>query len=69
MMSRKVPGPHIAFYIAAANWSTALTHLDSLALRTATLRTDINESYLNPGNLPKARCDPECFRLGAQERS
>ena len=26
----------IAFYVPAANWSTALAHLDSSALRTAT---------------------------------
>jgi catechol 2,3-dioxygenase-like lactoylglutathione lyase family enzyme len=32
VMSRKVPGPHIAFYVPAANWSTALTHLDTLGI-------------------------------------
>jgi catechol-2,3-dioxygenase len=31
-MSRKVPGPHIAFYVPAANWSTALAHLDRLGI-------------------------------------
>jgi catechol 2,3-dioxygenase-like lactoylglutathione lyase family enzyme len=32
VMSRKVPGPHIAFYVPAANWSTALAHLDTLGI-------------------------------------
>lgn len=32
VMSRKVPGPHIAFYVPAANWSAALAHLDSLGI-------------------------------------
>jgi catechol 2,3-dioxygenase-like lactoylglutathione lyase family enzyme len=32
VMSRKVPGPHIAFYVPAANWGTALGHLDSLGI-------------------------------------
>jgi catechol 2,3-dioxygenase-like lactoylglutathione lyase family enzyme len=32
VMSRKVPGPHIAFYVPAANWNTALTHLDTLGI-------------------------------------
>jgi catechol 2,3-dioxygenase-like lactoylglutathione lyase family enzyme len=32
IMSRKVPGPHIAFYVSAANWSTAMTHLDNLGI-------------------------------------
>ena len=27
VMSRKVPGPHIAFYVPAANWTAALAHL------------------------------------------
>ncbi len=31
-MSRKVPGPHIAFYVPAANWSAALAHLDTLGI-------------------------------------
>src|SRR5262249_17566396 len=31
-MSRKVPGPHIAFYVPAINWSSALAHLDSLGI-------------------------------------
>jgi hypothetical protein len=31
-MSRKVPGPHIAFYVPAAKWSTALAHLDTLGI-------------------------------------
>lgn len=32
VMSRKVPGPHIAFYVPAAKWSTALAHLDALGI-------------------------------------
>ena len=32
IMSRKVPGPHIAFYIPAANWNMALAHLDELGI-------------------------------------
>ena len=32
VMSRKVPGPHIAFYVPAANWSTAIAHLDTLGI-------------------------------------
>ena len=32
VMSRKVPGPHIAFYVPAANWTTALGHLDTLGI-------------------------------------
>ena len=32
VMSRKVPGPHIAFYVPAANWTTALAHLDTLGI-------------------------------------
>ena len=32
VMSRKVPGPHIAFYIPAAKWRTALAHLDTLGI-------------------------------------
>ena len=30
VMSRKVPGPHIAFYVPAANWSAALSQLEQL---------------------------------------
>jgi len=30
IMSRKVPGPHIAFYIPADKWTAALAHLDEL---------------------------------------
>jgi catechol 2,3-dioxygenase-like lactoylglutathione lyase family enzyme len=30
IMSRKVPGPHIAFYVPAAKWGSALVHLDKL---------------------------------------
>lgn len=30
VMSRKVPGPHIAFYIPAAKWNVAMAHLDEL---------------------------------------
>ena len=32
VMSRKVPGPHIAFYIPAAKWRAALAHLDTLGI-------------------------------------
>ena len=32
VMSRKVPGPHIAFYIPAAKWRTATAHLDELKI-------------------------------------
>jgi catechol 2,3-dioxygenase-like lactoylglutathione lyase family enzyme len=32
IMSRKVPGPHIAFYIPAAKWSAAMAHLDELKI-------------------------------------
>jgi catechol 2,3-dioxygenase-like lactoylglutathione lyase family enzyme len=30
VMSRKVPGPHIAFYVPAASWNAALTQLKQL---------------------------------------
>ena len=30
VMSRKVPGPHIAFYVPAAKWGAALAHLNKL---------------------------------------
>ncbi len=30
VMSRKVPGPHIAFYVPGANWSAAIEHLAKL---------------------------------------
>lgn len=32
VMSRKVPGPHIAFYVPGAQWSAALAHLDKLGI-------------------------------------
>ena len=32
VMSRKVPGPHIAFYVPAAKWQAALAHLDTLGI-------------------------------------
>ena len=32
VMSRKVPGPHIAFYVPAAKWSAALAHLNKLGI-------------------------------------
>ena len=32
VMSRKVPGPHIAFYVPATNWTIALAHLDRLGI-------------------------------------
>ena len=31
-MSRKVPGPHIAFYVRGANWKAALAHLEKLGV-------------------------------------
>lgn len=35
VMSRKVPGPHIAFYVPSARWSEALAHLDKLGIENA----------------------------------
>ena len=32
VMSRKVPGPHIAFYVPAVKWTEALAHLDALGI-------------------------------------
>jgi len=32
VMSRKVPGPHIAFYVPAASWKAALARLDQLGI-------------------------------------
>ena len=32
VMSRKMPGPHIAFYVPAANWSAALSRLEQLGI-------------------------------------
>ena len=32
VMSRKVPGPHIAFYVPAAKWSAAIDRLSELAI-------------------------------------
>lgn len=32
VMSRKVPGPHIAFYIPGAKWQDALAHLETLGI-------------------------------------
>ena len=32
VMSRKVPGPHIAFYVPATKWSAALAHLEALGI-------------------------------------
>lgn len=32
VMSRKVPGPHIAFYVPAAQWSQALARLEELGI-------------------------------------
>ena len=32
VMSRMVPGPHIAFYVPTAQWSAALTHLETLGI-------------------------------------
>ena len=30
VMSRKVPGPHIAFYVPAANWTAAIAQLEQV---------------------------------------
>lgn len=32
VISRKVPGPHIAFYVAGTNWSAAIEHLAKLGI-------------------------------------
>jgi hypothetical protein len=32
VMSRKVPGPHIAFYVPGDRWRDALAHLDALGI-------------------------------------
>jgi catechol-2,3-dioxygenase len=32
VMSRKVPGPHIAFYVPTANWTEAIEHLATLGI-------------------------------------
>jgi len=32
VMSRTVPGPHIAFYVPAARWAAAVAHLDALGI-------------------------------------
>jgi catechol-2,3-dioxygenase len=32
VMSRKVPGPHIAFYVPGAKWPAALAHLEKLGI-------------------------------------
>ena len=32
VMSRKVPGPHIAFYVPAASWNAALAQLEQLGI-------------------------------------
>ena len=32
VMSRKVPGPHIAFYVPAASWNAALSQLEQLEI-------------------------------------
>jgi catechol 2,3-dioxygenase-like lactoylglutathione lyase family enzyme len=32
VMSRKVPGPHIAFYVRGASWKDALAHLQTLGV-------------------------------------
>jgi catechol 2,3-dioxygenase-like lactoylglutathione lyase family enzyme len=32
VMSRKVPGPHIAFYVPAAKWNLALSQLNKLGI-------------------------------------
>ena len=35
VMSRKVPGPHIAFYVPVANWQAAIQHLAKLGIENA----------------------------------
>jgi catechol 2,3-dioxygenase-like lactoylglutathione lyase family enzyme len=35
VMSRKVPGPHIAFYVPAAKWTAAIEHLAKLGIENA----------------------------------
>ncbi|HEY7217100.1 MAG TPA: VOC family protein [Candidatus Binatia bacterium] len=35
VMSRKVPGPHIAFYVPAEKWASALEHLEKLGIENA----------------------------------
>lgn len=35
VMSRKVPGPHIAFYVPAAKWKAAIEHLQKLGIENA----------------------------------
>ena len=32
VMSRKVPGPHIAFYVPTAKWTAAIEHLAKLGI-------------------------------------
>ena len=33
IMSRSVPGPHIAFYLPAARWTEAIAHLETLGIQ------------------------------------
>jgi catechol 2,3-dioxygenase-like lactoylglutathione lyase family enzyme len=35
IMSRTVPGPHIAFYVPTANWKIAMAHLDEVGIAHA----------------------------------
>lgn len=35
VMSRKIPGPHIAFYVPGSRWNEALAHLANLAIENA----------------------------------
>jgi catechol-2,3-dioxygenase len=35
VMSRKVPGPHIAFYVPTAKWTAALEHLANLGIENS----------------------------------
>ena len=53
-LANKAPHPKAAQVFA--NWILSKEGLEIYArgYGSATLRTDINESYLNPGNLPKA---------------
>lgn len=52
-MANKAPHPKAAQLFA--NWILSLEGLEAYArgFGSATLRSDINESYLNPGNIPK----------------
>jgi ABC-type Fe3+ transport system substrate-binding protein len=52
-LANKAPHPKAAQVFA--NWILSVEGLETYArgFGSATLRTDVNESYLNPGNIPK----------------